>query len=155
MSKQLQCVLAFYWIFSLRKYATATPLICTLDITWWYLLQKYNLLGTRFMGYQAAKSAAYPFCLVDLCQSRRYVLYTNPIYWVHRALENAEIMGYQAAKSATSVLFSSKSLCTGPSDPRGNRLSQILRDLSTLFKLSSRVVFKNRKTQTICHFINL
>ena len=66
-----------------------------------------------------------PSCSADmslLCQSRRHVLYTNPIYWVHRVLENAEIMGYQAAKSATSVLFSSRSLCTGPSEPRGGHL---------------------------------
>ena len=64
----------------------------------------------------------HPSCSVDIslfCQSRRYVLYTNPIYWVHWALENAEIMGYQAAKSATSVLFSSRSLCTGSLEQRG------------------------------------
>ena len=82
----------------------------------------------------------YPSCSVDislLCQSRRYVLYTNPIYWVHRALENAEIMGYQAAKSATSVLFSSMSLCTEPLEPREDRIPP--RFWEILFKLSSGV----------------
>ena len=83
-----------------------------------------GILGTRLWDIRQ-ENLQHPSCSAGislLCQSRRYVLYTNPIYWVHRALENAEIMGYQAAKSATSVFFSSRSLCTGPSEPRGDRL---------------------------------